>query len=134
LLLWGPVPVVVVVVLIDEAHFLLCLEAIITRVIASSAHLAPGVGYDGLYGGVRLDGLLFLFGTFLNFLHEEIHLRIEHVHFAEGVDTSFLGLEAFLIPSLVDNHFLNEVLSILDFLLQECASCYCIKVTTGYTG
>jgi len=57
LLLWGPVPIVVVVV-VDEAHFLLCLGAIITRVIASSAHLTPGVGCDGLYGGIRLDGLL----------------------------------------------------------------------------
>jgi len=120
-MLWGPVPVVVVVVA-NEAHFLLCLEAIITRVITSSAHLALGVGYDSLYGGVRLDGLLFLFGTFLNFLHEEVHLGTEHVHFVEGMDTSFLGLVAFLIPSLVDNHFLNEVLSILEFLLQECAS------------
>jgi hypothetical protein len=76
----------------------------------------------------------FLFGTFLNFLHEEVHLGTEHVHFAEGMDSSFLGLEAFLIPSLVDNHFLNEVLSILDFLLQECASSCYIKLTTGYTG
>jgi len=66
--------------------------------------------------------------------YEEVHLRTEHVHFAEGVDTSFLRLEAFLIPSLVDNHFLNEVLRILDFLLQECTSCCYIKVTTGYTG
>ena len=111
LLLLGPVPVVVV----DEAHLLLCLGTVVARVIFSSAHLAPWISFDGTDGGVGLNDLLF--GSFFHLLHQEVHLGREHVYFIKGVDTSFLGQEAFLIPSLVYNHLFNEVLGILDFLL-----------------
>ena len=49
------------------------------------------------------------------------------------MNTSLLRLETFLIPSLVNDHFLNEVLGILDIVLQECSSSCSIKVTTGHT-
>src|SRR5919201_1940673 len=101
--------------------------------IISSAHLAPLIGLDGPCSCVRLNGLLFLFGTFFYFLHQEVHFRREHVHLIESVNASLLRLEAFLIPSLVNNHFLNEVLGILDIVLQECSSSGSIKVTTGQT-
>ena len=83
----------------------------------SSAHLAPWISFDSLCGGVRLNGLLFLLGTFFHLLHQEVHFSGEHVHFIEGMDTSLLGLKMFLIPSLVYDHFLNEVLGILDIVL-----------------
>src|ERR671937_326051 len=133
LLLLGPVPIVVVVV-IDEMHLFLCFRTIVPRMIISSAHLAALIGLDGSCGCVRLNGLLFLFGTLFYFLHQEVHFCREHVHFIESVNTSLLRLETFLIPSLVNNHFLNEVLSILDVMLQECSSSGSIKVTTGQTG
>ena len=73
--------------------------------------------------GRDLDGLNSLFrGRFLYFLHKEVHLGRELVHLIEGVDTSLLGLEVLLIPSLVDDHIFNEVLGILDIFLQECPS------------
>ena len=49
------------------------------------------------------------------------------------MDTSLLGLETFLIPSLVCDHLFYEVLGILDIVLQECSSSGSIKVTTGQT-
>src|ERR671935_288673 len=101
--------------------------------IISSAHLAPLISFDGSCGCVRLNGLLFLLRTFFYFLHQEVHLCREHVHFIESVNTSLLRLETFLIPSLVYNYFLNEVLGILDIVLQECSSSCSIKVTTGHT-
>src|ERR671935_2758989 len=99
--------------------------------IISSAHLAPLISFDGSCGCVRLNGLLFLLGTFFYFLHQEVHFCREHVHFIKGMDTSLLGLETFLIPSLVYDHFLYEVLGILDVMLQECSSSGSIMVTTG---
>ena len=59
---------------------------------------------------------------FLCSLHKEVHLGREHVHLIEGIDTSHLGLEVLLIPSLVDDHPFNEDLGILDIFLQECPS------------
>ena len=132
LLLWGPVPVVVVVV--DEAHFLPCFGAVVPRMIFSSAHLAPWISFDGSCGGVRLNGLWFLLGTFFYLLHQEVHFGGEHVHLIEGVDTSLLGLETLIIPSLISDHLFDEVLGILDIVLQECSSSGSIKVTTGQTG
>src|SRR5919205_1784033 len=115
-------------------HLLLCFGTIVPRMIISSTHLAPLISFDDSCGCVRLNGLLFLFGTFFYFLHQEVHFCREHVHFIESMNTSLLRLEAFLIPSLVNNHFLNEVLGILDIVLQECSSSGSIKVTTGQTG
>ena len=102
--------------------------------IISSTHIAPLISLDGSCGCVRLNGLLFLLGTFFYFLHQEVHFCREHVHFIESVNTSLLRLETFLILSLVYDHFLNEVLGILDIVLQECSSSGSIKVTTGQTG
>src|ERR671937_658856 len=102
--------------------------------IISSTYLAALIGLDGSCGCVRLNGLLFLFGTLFYFLHQEVHFCREHVHFIESVNTSLLRLKTFLIPSLVYDYFLNEVLGILDIVLQECSSSGSIKVTTGQTG
>ena len=127
LLLLGLVPIVVV----DEIHLLLCFGTIIPQMIISSTHLAPLISFDSSCGCLRLNGLLFLLGTFFYFLHQEVHFCREYVQFIEGMDTSLLGLEMLLIPSLVCNHLLYEVLGILDIMLQECSSSGSIKVTTG---
>jgi len=116
--LFGPVPVVEVVV--DVVHLLLGLVAVIARVIISSAYLAPWIVFHNTNSSRGLDGLTSLFrGRFLYFLHKEVHLDREHVHLIEGMDTSLLGLEALLIPSLVDDHLFNEVLGILDIFFAR---------------
>ena len=117
MLLLGPVPIVEVVV--DVVHLLLGLGAVIARVIISSAYLAPWISFHSTNNGKGLDGHNSLFsGRFLYSLHKEVHLGGEHVHLIEGIDTSHLGLEALLIPSLVDDLLFNEVLGILDIFLQ----------------
>ena len=132
LLLLRPIPVVVVDN--DEAHLLLCFGTIISRMLFSSAYFAPRISFDSLCGCVRLNDLLFLLGTFFYLFHQEVHFSGEHVHLIEGMDTSLLGLEAFLIPSLICDHLFYEVFGILDIVLQECSSSGSIKVTPGQTG
>jgi hypothetical protein len=68
------------------------------------------------------NGLVLLFGTFFNLLHQEIHLGGEHVHLIDGVHTSLLWQEALFIPSLVDHHLFDEVCGILHIVLEECPS------------
>ena len=101
--------------------------------IISATYLAPRIGFDGSCGGVELDGLLFLFGTFFHLLHQEVHLGREHVNLMNGVHTSLLSLEALFVPSLVDHHLFDEVLGILHIVLKECSSSGSIQVTMGHT-
>ena len=90
--------------------------------IISATYLTPGVCFSGSCSGVELDELLFLFGTFFNLLHQEVHLGREHVHLINSVATSLLWLEAFFIPSLIDHHLFDEVFGILHIVLKECSS------------
>ena len=92
--------------------------------IISATYLAPVVCFNGSCGGMELDGLLFLFGTFFHLLHQEVHLGREHVLLMNGVHTSLLWLEAFF----------NEVHGILHIVLKECPSSGSIQVTTGHVG
>jgi len=80
-----------------------------------------------------LNGLLFLLGTFFHLFHQEFHFSRENVHLIEGMDTSLLGLETFLILSLVCDHLLYKVPGILDIVLQKCSSNNGIKVTSDQT-
>jgi len=117
------VSVPAVEVVVDVFHLLLGLRAVIALVIISSAYLAPWISFHSTNISRGLDGLISLFrGRFHYFLHEEVHRGRELVHLIEGVDTSLLGLEALLIPSLVDDHLFNEVLGNLDIFLQKCTS------------
>ena len=102
--------------------------------IIFATYLTPGVCFNGSCGGIELDGLLFLFGTFFHLLHQEVHLGREHVHLINDVHTSLLWLEALFIPSLIDHHLFDEVFGILHIVLKECSTSSNIQVTTGHVG
>ena len=130
LLVLGSVPIVVVV---NEVHIFPCFGTIAAQMIIFATYLALGVCFNGSCGGMELDGLLFLFGTFFHLLHQEVHLSREHVNLINGVHTSFLWLEALFIPSLIDHHLFDEVFGILHIVLKECYFSGSIQVTTGHT-
>jgi hypothetical protein len=61
--------------------------------IISATNLVPRIGFDGLCGGVVLIGLLIFLkvGSFVYFLHQEIHFGREYVHPSKAYLSSLVG-------------------------------------------
>jgi hypothetical protein len=117
-MLLGSKPIVVIV---DEVHVFPCFVTIVSQMIISATHLAPGINFNGSCDGMWLNGLLFLLGTFFYLLCHEVHFCREHVHLINGVHTSF-WLEVFFIPSLIDHHLFDEVIGTPHIVLEKCPS------------
>jgi hypothetical protein len=114
--------ITIVVVDDDEVHVFPHFRTVVAQMIISATYLTPWISFYSSCGGVMLNGLMILLrvGSFLYLLHHEVHFCRDHVHLMNGVHTTFLWLEALLIPSLVGNHLFNEVLGILE--LEKCSS------------
>jgi small ligand-binding sensory domain FIST len=94
----------------DEVHILLCFRTMVARVVISSTNIAPRISFNGLRGGIVLDGFMVLLevGSFFYRLHLEVHPGGGHVHLIDGVHPLLLGLETIFLMSFVSSLTLSE--------------------------
>ena len=76
-------------------------------VVPQMSFIATDFAHEVRTHGVH-ESMDLLFAPFLHLLDEEVHLSGNHIRLLDGMQALCAGLESFIAPPLIEDHFLDQ--------------------------